>query len=398
MLLASTTILFAQNRPFPQAGKFETGGAVIKPSDRKQEQLNQDVIHKFDNYKKNYLMSAADGKFYISAKGAGDGGDECVTQSEAHGYGMLIFALMAGYDVDAKKIFDGMNALRKSQHSNINPDLMSWIVNDADVKDTTFESSATDGDLDMAYALLLAYKQWGDEAYLNDAKKLISAIKKSTMGAKSHRTLLGDWAENELDTRSSDWMAGHFRAFNKATGDKFWLEAADTVYALLKQSANKETGLMADFVTGSPAHPDATGGGTTGEHHQDDYSYNACRTPWRIALDYAHHGTPAAKAQIDKISAWLNAATGGKPKKIVAGYKLDGEVINYGDGDTWNDVVFTAPFASAMIANPANQNFLNATYYNVRNMSTKGAYGAALQLLNMLFVTGNWWSPYGVEE
>jgi hypothetical protein len=149
---------------------------------------------------------------------------------------------------------------------------------------------------------------------------------------------------------------------------------------------------MPDFITGVPAKPDPTGGGTTGEHHQDNYSYNACRTPWRIALDYAHNGTPAAKEQIDKISAWLNSATKGNPKSIVAGYQLNGEVISY-DGDTWSDVVFTAPFASAMVGSVENQEFLNKTYYTVRNMSSNSAYGAALQLLNMIFITGNWTNP-----
>ena len=39
-----------------------------------------------------------------------------VTVSEAHGYGMLIAAMMSGYDPDAKDIFDGMYRYYLAQH------------------------------------------------------------------------------------------------------------------------------------------------------------------------------------------------------------------------------------------------------------------------------------------
>jgi endo-1,4-beta-D-glucanase Y len=390
-VMVSTFSLFAQSRPFPQAGNFETAEKMIKPNNRTQEQLNQDVIDKFNDYKNSFLKEANYKKFYyISARGTGEDGARCVTQSEAHGYGMIIFALMGD-----RKVFDGMNELRKAQPSTGNPALMSWVVFpesvDLDNPPAEFRrNSATDGDLDMAYALLLAYKQWGDKAYLDEAKTIIAAIKQSSMGANSRRTTLGDWSESELNTRNSDWMAGHFRAFYGATKDSFWLEAADTVYSLLKQVSDKNTGLMPDFVTGDPAVADPTGGGTTGEFFQQYYSYNGCRVPWRLALDYAHNGTKAAKLQIDKISAWLKEKTGANPSKIKSGYTLDGKVL---EGRDYTDIAFIAPFASGMITNTKNQSFLNDTYAFIINVNPNNAYASALQLLNMLLITGNWWAP-----
>ena len=38
---------------------------------------------------------------------------------------------------------------------------MGWVV--ADSKSTGHFDSATDGDLDIAYSLLLAHKQWGSQ-------------------------------------------------------------------------------------------------------------------------------------------------------------------------------------------------------------------------------------------
>ena len=401
------------NRPFPQAGNFESGGAVIKPNHRTQEQLNQDVINKFNAYKSEFLRSTPSGNYYIFARGTGYDGARCVTQSEAHGYAMIVFALMAGHDPDAKRIFDGMNQLRKANPSTINPALMSWVVF-PEYADNTYpkiapagvhngapgrRASATDGDLDMAYALLLAHSQWGQQSYLDEARVLIAAIRESNIHPKTLRTNLGDWGPNSdpagLNTRPSDWMPGHFRAFYRATKDSFWINAADTIYSLLAQVSNPKTGLAPDFATGIPLKPDPRGGGADEVDNFVHFSYNACRVPWRIASDWAHYGVPEAGEQINRISSWLKNKVGENPALIRAGYKLDGSAAL----ETWTDVVFNAPFASAMIANPENQDFLNATYDFVKasDASTDGewwnAYKSALQLLNMLLITGNWWSP-----
>jgi len=390
VLTACAICAFAQSRPFPQASNNGFVGTVIKPSNRTQDQLNQDVTKIYDSYKSRFLRQAGS-KYYILAKGQGDSPCSEVSISEAHGYGMIIFALMAGYDRDAKTIFDGMNELRKAQKSTGNSNLMSWVVCNASASSASPDDAATDGDLDNAYALLLAYKQWGGN-YLNEAKTLINAIKSSEMhGSPYYRTNLGDWDRSANNTRSSDWMPGHFRAFREATEDAFWSQAADTVYNLLAQCSNATTGLIPDFATGAPARPDKYAGGADEEENADQYYYNACRDPWRLALAYAHHGDPKAKAQIDKISSWLRGKTNSQPQNIKAGYSLDGTKAL----ENFDDIVFTAPFASGMIADKANQSFLNSTYDNIKTVSnSNNEYATALQLLNMLLISGNWWAPY----
>lgn len=208
-------------------------------------------------------------------------------------------------------------------------------------------------------------------------------------GSPYYRTNLGDWNKSGNATRSSDWMPGHFRAFYEATKDDFWLNAADTVYNLLAQCSDPTTGLIPDFAKGAPAKPDASGGGT-GEENADKYSYNACRDPWRLALAYAHHGDAKAKEQIDKISKWLRGATNSLPANIKAGYYLDGKALA-----NWEEIIFTASFASGMIANSENQYFLNSTYNTIRTVKNgNNEYSTALQLLNVLLISGNWWAPY----
>ena len=404
-----------------------TPGTTIMPSGWNMSQITT----LYNNYRNTYLRSTPSGNYYILAKGTGSGhtdGNICVTQSEAHGYGMMIFALMGD-----KTVFDGMNQLRKANPSSDwqANHLMSWVVfprwvdetNSANIPSGCWagreeckttprscgnsfcdgtgvgsgrKSNATDGDLDMAYALLLAHKRWGDPHYLTEARALIDEIKKLNMGANSRRTNLGDWTRwgdpDAMNTRPSDWMPGHFRAFARATNDRFWLEAIDTVYALLEQVSNPNTGLMPDFVTGRPAVADPTCGGAYAENNCHHYANNACRVPWRLATDFAHYGDTRAKTQIDRISAWLrgtaNGGAGGDPNRMSHGYHLNGTPMR-----DWPSMHFVSPFAAGMIANPANQQFLNETYNWMLNNSANDAYQAAIRLLCALLITGNWQAP-----
>jgi hypothetical protein len=40
------------------------------------------------------------------------------------------------------------------------------------------------------------------------------------------------------------------------------------------------------------------------------YGYNACRTPWRVAVDYLWNCTPAAKTFLDNVSTYVDGQGG----------------------------------------------------------------------------------------
>lgn len=92
-----------------------------------------------------------------------------VTVSEAHGYGMLIAVLMSDYDSEAHGIFDGMYRYYLAHPSGIAPHLMAWQQSDNGkaLIDSNGADSATDGDLDIAYALLLADSVWGSQGKID---------------------------------------------------------------------------------------------------------------------------------------------------------------------------------------------------------------------------------------
>jgi endo-1,4-beta-D-glucanase Y len=246
--------------------------------------------------------------------------------------------------------------------------------------------------MDIAYALLLAHYQWGSTGeinYLTQARRLIcNGIKGSDMSLTTRRTLLGSWSTDQYATRTSDWMIDHFEAYRDATGDKFWDDAAKTVYGLIDQITAKyspETGLAPDFVIGYPARPAPPE--FLEDKNDNDYSWNACRYPWRLATAFAHYGAPETRAAANKVVNWLKKKTNGDPKNIKAGYKLGGKQL-----ESYGSLAFTSPFTAACIVDSSHQSYLNAGWKTITNWR-ESYYGDTINLLCMLLISGNWWAP-----
>lgn len=383
-LLAGAT-LFAQTakKPFPQQQSW-TG--CIKPAVT-QTQLNSDVTSVYDYWKTTFLKTANTTGYFVngpSTDGSGKG------TSESHGYGMLITVLMAGYDANAKTYFDGLYNFFNTHRSSINNELMGWFIDNAETSGSY--DSATDGDMDIAYALILAHYQWGSNGtinYLQEAIDMITkGIKAADTDASTYRIKLGDWQTNKYNTRPSDWMADHMRAYKSVTNDAHWDNVANKIYELtntMQTSYSSSTGLMPDFVvnaTPKPAAPNFLEAATDG-----DFSWNACRFPWRLTMDYGHYGTPEAKTYISKIMTWAKTKTSNNPSKFMAGYKLDGTAL-----ETYSDLAFTAPIVTASIVDASYQTFLNSGW-NILKAGKDDYYGTSINLLCMLFISGNWWVP-----
>ncbi|MBB5935826.1 glycosyl hydrolase family 8 [Streptomyces zagrosensis] len=316
---------------------------------------------------------------------------------EAQGYGMVITATMAGADADAQQIFDGLLKYVLAHPSSINKDLHAAEQNES-CKSVNGTDSATDGDLDIAYGLLLADRQWGSSGaydYKALAVKRINAIKKSELHSGTKLLKLGDWSSGDDDkiSRTSDWMAGHFRAFKKATGDTTW-DAVRTktqqVIADLQDKHAPKTGLLPDFVVNTTSTPKPASGKVLEDENDGDYDWNACRDPWRIGTDAALHGDGASKKAAGKLSSWAESKTGGNPSKILNGYRLNGSA--YGDG---NDAAFFAPFAVAAMTDGDGQAWLDALWKKLAATSPSSGdyYSASVQLQSMLVVTHNFWTP-----
>lgn len=382
----------AQNKPFPQAVSYAN---CIKPSNVTQASMNASVASYYDYWKSKYVktLSTLPGGYYIKGEISGDAdGYTPLGSSEGQGYGMVITVLMAGHDPNAKTIFDGLFKTARAFHSSINSNLMGWVVADATGAQGHFDS-ATDGDIDIAYSLILAHYQWGSNGtinYLNEAKKMITNGLKVANVTSTNRLNLGDWdGKSALNTRPSDWMLSHLRAFYQETGDATWLNLINNLYSVYNSftaTYSPNTGLISDFVVKNPPEPAPQNYIDEGPQ-TNEYNYNACRVPLRVVMDYAMYGSANAYTLANKMASWIITKTGGNPSAIKDGYKLNGTTTGSDP-----EAVFVAPFVAASVVNSSNQSFLNSGWTFLTTKKS-GYFSDSYSLLCQLFISGNWWKP-----
>ena len=387
-------------RPFPNHTAYNAG--AIKPTSKTQTQMDVLVQQRYDNWKAinlanrcgNYLVD-----FHSSSSAA---------VSEGMGYGMLITVLMAGYDADAKTYFDGLYAttrLHPASAQTATPPasyLMGYLIG-ADCG-TPSPYCALDGDMDIAMALLMANTQWGSSTgtynYLAEALNIIGALKAFTFNS-------GFWSQggsrSANHSRVSDYMMSHIRAFRVATGDTFWDSVRTKeqgVMTNIQANNSPTTGLLPDWVvvdatSSRPSNPFEVEGNST----DGLYFYNACRIPWRVGSDYVITGDATSKSIATKFATFFKSeiALRGTPSPsftpIQGGYRLDGSLINAVKTD-YNFREFTTPAMVAGMVDSTHQTYLNQMFDADYSGSTPSGYFVTeLNLLSLLVVTGNWWTP-----
>lgn len=349
----------------------------------------------YQKWKDRYLVSACGVGKAITSPDA-----DHPFVAEAQGYGMETFAIMAGADSGAQTNFDSVLQFVLAHPSSIDAGLLA-AEQDSSCRSVNGADSATDGDISIANALLMADRQWGSNGNYNYralALSRIASIKKSEINPNTRLPLLGDWStpgdKYYYATRPSDFMIDHFRAFSRATGDGWWDEVVQETSNLVTQQQTSfapSTGLVADFVvntnsTAKPAPSNFLEGASDGQ-----YSYNSVRVPWHLGTDALTTASGPSTAQAAKLSAWFRTKVAGDPTKIRAGYKLDGTAaVSYLDPE------FVATLGPAAMVDAGGQGWLDAIWTYTAKAASDGSgiasyYGASLILQNMIVMSGNYW-------
>jgi endo-1,4-beta-D-glucanase Y len=166
-------------------------------------------------------------------------------------------------------------------------------------------TSATDGDLDAAMALIQAGCRWG-ASYKTDGITLINALAAHAVAACAGQTILkpGDTFGGCDRTNPSYFAPAYYKVFEAVTGDATWRNLANDSYTLLANVQAKMNGLVPNWTNSSGAIPAGDDG---------TYGFDASRTPWRIATDYVWYGEPRAVTFLDHVSQYVDA-NGGIPR------------------------------------------------------------------------------------
>ncbi len=384
------------NKPFPQHANYY--GNTITPNHILQNTMDDSVRSFYTQWKASYLKKNTCGPgFYIWSENAGKN-HEAV--SEGQGYGMIIVALMAGFDPQAKNIFDGLFYYYLSNPSKRNPYLMSW-AQSKDCKKIE-PSSAADGDIDIAYSLLLANTQWPNSSgikYQEEASKIIMAIASQEINKTSFTILQSNSIESDspdyFDMRSSDFIPQAFRTFFAFTKDSIWEKTITNNYLLFKnmqQRFSPDAGLIPDFIQHIRRRPQPAIPHYLESRYDGYYNYNACRVPWRLAADYIMYGDQRSKSFLDPINKWIKETTNNNPDNISAGYSLAGNDI---PSRNFEALSFISSFAIAAMVNPNNQHWLNKLWDYIIQFKLRDFdyYDNGIKMLQLIILSHNYWSP-----
>ncbi len=388
--------------PFPHHYQY-TAGSIL-PNNHTAAVLNTNTETFYDQWKAVYLKNdCGTNQYYVWFQENPQPATICV--SEGQGYGMVITAYMAGYDANAKTYFDGLYNFYKAHPSVNNANLMAWAQVTGCADDPNGgNDGASDGDMDIAYGLLLAHYQWGSSGainYLSEAVNIINAIKLDDTNPSIFTTKLGDWANSTdpmyYDTRPSDFMMDHFRAFESASGSTAWNAVTNECYSLIhtmQTNFSSASGLLPDFIVHCNTTPVPASANYLEGPEDGGYSYNACRTPWRIGTDYLVSGDARAKTALDKMNAWIRTKTADTPANIQSGYTLTGATIS---GDNYESEAFIAPFAVGAMDSSINQTWLNSVYDHLLSMQLSNTtyYENTIKMQTLIVLSSNWWIPAG---
>ncbi len=346
--------LSSQTKPFPQNVTYPYG---YKPATISSTHAQNE----YTKFKTSFLETCNNNVRPVADT-------RVATTSESMGYVMLI----AAYQGD-KTNYDKLWNFYISKKTSASNNMMAWKVNCAGVIN---DGSITAADIDVAFSLIIAHIQW-KENYLEEAKTIIGILKNSVItdcsGYKVLKAGYGYGGCNE--TNISYYTPAFFRIFARVTNDNTWTALADDTYTLLNRAANQTTGLVPDWQ--SSIGSAAVGGRSA------YYMYDACRVPWRIALDYLWNGNTKAQQWCTKVTNWAN---GIGAANIKDGYKLDGST--YGQ---YNKSSFVGAFAVGAMCN--SQPITDSFSTRLSQLDESFYYDHYLRLIYFHVLSGNFWAP-----
>ena len=286
------------------------------------------------------------------------------TTSEGMAYGMLIAVYMSD-----KKTFDSLWTFVQMYRNN---NLMDWQIPSGGSPSGGMTNSASDADEDMAWALIMADKQWPGGSYLTTAKSMLSSMKSLDVNSSNN---IKDGDYSSAGSTHPDYAApDYYKVFATVSGDSSWNSVYTAEYGQLSGAQNSSTGLI----------PDATGQGTFG--------FDACRAPWRVGLDYCWSGSSNAKSFLTPMVAWFmsTSASGATPANIKIPVSTSG-----GTGQNASGAI-TGPAAVAAMMSSSNQTLINNSWTYLYQLVNQAAspgnlnyFSATLGLVSMLALSGN---------
>src|SRR5256885_1253813 len=269
--------------------------------------------------------------------------------------------------------------------------MMQWKLDGLTCKyaDSGTPDGATDGDLDIGYGLILADKQWG--GYTADALGWLGKFYAANVASDGHLKCEDDGPTT--DTRPSDFMLDHLRAFAAYDPAHNWNKVVQRTEAIIQEFTSvysPTANLLSDFVVDANTTSPKPAPANYQESQPDNIvGYNSIRVPWHLGTDALLYGNAVTKALATKESASYKSHSGGDPKKVYPHTKLDGTPYTTSDqAEEAGDSVGPSAMAAG------DQAWTDTIWnYPATNPFGHHYFGEAIQMIVYLVMARDYRSP-----
>ncbi|WP_406537728.1 glycosyl hydrolase family 8 [Fibrobacter sp.] len=351
------------NFPFPQMSDYGGNATLLSDKAKASEELKSQFA---------YWMKAMYNEQGDVAGVRSDPGSDTYF-SEGVGYGMLLMVYFSDNTTSYQPQFDKIwNFYKKMMNEN---GLMIWKVGNLSQSWDAGNGAALDGDIDAAAALVMAYYQFGDEKYKEDAKKLIQSMKKSEFESNGLHLPGDKWGDAGYNRKNPGYFDPAYMpvfAMIDTENAEFWSKTAyEANMSLYEASASDapSTGLIDDWTD------------KNGKSEDDYYSYDASRAPWRNAKAVCWHGDQRALALDKKMAEFVST---------VSAASMSGPVMRK-SGSLGNDhnSTFVTSLMTSLISDAKYQAKLDEYWKEAVALGDENYFNQSLKLLNGLLVSGN---------
>jgi endo-1,4-beta-D-glucanase Y len=311
------------------------------------------------------------------------------TVSEGIAYGMIIAVM-----IDDQALFDAFYGYALC-FENKNG-LMDWYIA-PDGESRLGVGGATDSDEDIAWALVMAHRQWGGrgalaDSYLTCAKRQIERVWECEVDHDRYPNMLlpgDDWRGKNV-FNPSYFAPQQYRVFAEVSGNSGWHNVIDRGYQIIEASlnsanGNRDNGLVPAWCDAAGTPVEAFPGAMT------NYQYDSARLPFRIGQDWAKSRDPRARAYVARTSAFF---AGIGANEIVDGYTLRGEPAPDPRAARPNpgSAVFVGAAAVGAMHDARYQAFIDSAYDRVKTgtlLARSRYYNHSWTVLSLLMLSGN---------
>ncbi|HET9869188.1 MAG TPA: glycosyl hydrolase family 8, partial [bacterium] len=345
---------------------------------------NQDVLDAYNKWYADCVTSSGAGGFLRVQRPNDSGLLLNSTVSEGIGYAMVIAVYM-----NDENLFD--NIWKYEQLHLDGNKLMNWYIDSSG--GTAGSGAATDADEDMAWALLMASRQWGGSGTLGGTYLNYAVSQINNLYATELNSGIPDGGDGFIPINPSYFAPAYYREFASAAGQTGWLTVAANCYTVLNDNlgqgyGNAANGLVSAWCT-------SAGVSTATNAAPYDYQYDACRTPFRILQDYLWFGTAQSQAY-DTLTS--NFFSGVGAVSIVDGYYFNGAphphlpTLTVSQNPGFQSAAFVGPAGCGGMVSHNYQAFVDQAYQDLvgSKLLVGGTYyDESWTVMSLLMMSGN---------